>query len=172
MKRKQRRRRSIRKLDPSQKDSIIVIFSSRDHFFKSLQHRAVRNTLLLRRSTRSTRQNTDNGPTLSRSNIRKNNKKGGANSRRKRKFDCAPTTLTVDFEAIGWSKWIVYPKRYDARLCSGRCKSPVTWRQRPTNHAILQSLMRLEVRTINMLLSSTLYIDYSDILQICYIKLI
>ena len=138
VKRKYRKRRSIRVRNSSQ--SIVVIFSRQQHFFKHLQHRAVANTLRIKRNAAPPRPAT----TKLELAVPPEGAKRAHRRRRARK-ECAPLSLTVDFEAIGWSRWIVYPKRYDAKLCSGRCKSPVTWRQRPTNHAILQSLMRLKV---------------------------
>ena len=67
-------------------------------------------------------------------------KKGG------RKGLCDRRDLYVDFEEMGWGKWIVYPKRFNAFMCSGKCPSPVDQPFDPTNHAVMQSLMRLATK--------------------------
>ncbi|XP_071133297.1 nodal homolog [Mytilus edulis] len=69
---------------------------------------------------------------------RKNRTKG----RKKRKM-CQLQDFDVDFNHLGWGQWIVYPKVFNAKICTGVCKSPVAEKFTPTNHAMLQSLMRL-----------------------------
>ncbi|CAK8686214.1 unnamed protein product [Clavelina lepadiformis] len=55
---------------------------------------------------------------------------------------CRRVDFEIDFEAIGWGDWIVYPKRYNAFRCEGQCKHPVSQEQgRPSNHAYMQSLL-------------------------------
>ncbi|XP_053195432.1 nodal homolog 2-A-like [Scomber japonicus] len=56
---------------------------------------------------------------------------------------CRKVDMWVDFEKIGWSEWIVYPKRYNAYRCEGRCPTPVDETFTPTNHAYMQSLLKL-----------------------------
>ena len=60
--------------------------------------------------------------------------------------ECRLQDFTVDFDTIGWGEWILHPKYYNANKCSGKCVSPVSPRLNPTNHAILQSLMRYNVK--------------------------
>ena len=60
--------------------------------------------------------------------------------------NCERKDFFVDFNSIGWGQWIVFPKRFNARQCLGRCPMPVDQKYYPTNHAILQSLMRLQDR--------------------------
>lgn len=60
--------------------------------------------------------------------------------------ECEKQDMVVDFDEIGWGKWIVYPKQFNAFQCSGRCPTPVDQYFEPTNHAILQSLMRLHYK--------------------------
>ena len=51
---------------------------------------------------------------------------------------CRRVDMWVDFEKIGWSEWMIYPKRYNAYRCEGRCPSPVNETFTPTNHAYMQ----------------------------------
>lgn len=63
---------------------------------------------------------------------------GSTSSEGSRKSLCRKVDMWVDFEQIGWSDWIVYPKRYNAFRCEGNCPSPVDESFSPTNHAYMQ----------------------------------
>eukprot|EP00058_Branchiostoma_floridae_P019247 XP_002604737.1 hypothetical protein BRAFLDRAFT_80287 [Branchiostoma floridae] len=54
---------------------------------------------------------------------------------------CTRRNLYVDFDAIGWSGWIISPKGYNAYHCKGKCPFPLGQSQKPTNHATVQSIM-------------------------------
>ncbi|KAJ8380249.1 hypothetical protein SKAU_G00010270 [Synaphobranchus kaupii] len=56
---------------------------------------------------------------------------------------CRKVDMWVDFDQIGWNEWIVYPKRYNAFRCAGDCPTPVDESFKPTNHAYMQSLLKL-----------------------------
>ncbi|XP_008280590.1 nodal homolog 2-A-like [Stegastes partitus] len=56
---------------------------------------------------------------------------------------CRKVDMWVDFEKLGWRKWIVYPKHYNAYRCEGSCPMPVDETFSPTNHAYMQSLLEL-----------------------------
>lgn len=60
---------------------------------------------------------------------------------------CRKVDMWVDFEKIGWSEWIVYPKRYNAYRCEGRCPTPVDETFTPTNHAYMQVRLNLITKT-------------------------
>ncbi|CAF1522373.1 unnamed protein product, partial [Didymodactylos carnosus] len=55
---------------------------------------------------------------------------------------CSVKSFAVDFSDIGWSDWIIEPKRYMANLCSGSCEFQHIRSGKSTNHALLQSMIR------------------------------
>ena len=55
---------------------------------------------------------------------------------------CQMYDFEVDFDFIGWGQWIIHPKHFNSRFCYGECPSPVDTKYKPTNHAMLQTLMR------------------------------
>ncbi|XP_074837927.1 nodal homolog [Carettochelys insculpta] len=56
---------------------------------------------------------------------------------------CRRVDMIVNFEQTGWGSWIVYPKKYNAYRCEGECPAPVDETYKPTNHAYIQSLLKL-----------------------------
>ncbi|XP_071105430.1 growth/differentiation factor 6-A-like [Haliotis cracherodii] len=59
-----------------------------------------------------------------------------------KKQGCRLYDFNVDFKTIGWGQWIIHPTRFNSKFCHGNCPSPIDIRFKPTNHAMLQSLMR------------------------------
>ena len=55
---------------------------------------------------------------------------------------CSRRKMEVDFNEIGWGKWIVYPRKFNSYQCAGKCTNPLSYHLKPTNHAILQGIMR------------------------------
>lgn len=78
-----------------------------------------------------------------RRNSRRNRNKAGGRKEKNRP-KCRMQDLEIDFDLVGWGKWIIHPKSYNAQMCSGYCPSPIPSEYTPTNHAMLQSLMRLQ----------------------------
>ncbi|NXL77550.1 BMP7 protein, partial [Leptocoma aspasia] len=54
---------------------------------------------------------------------------------------CHRRELYVDFQAIGWSGWIIYPSGYNAFYCRGSCIFPLGESLNATNHATVQSIV-------------------------------
>ncbi|NXK96002.1 BMP2 protein, partial [Formicarius rufipectus] len=54
---------------------------------------------------------------------------------------CHRRELYVDFHAIGWSGWIIYPSGYNAFHCRGSCLFPLGESLNATNHATVQSIV-------------------------------
>ncbi len=162
-----RRTRSIR--DVTEKDAVLVIYSQDKDFFKQFHNPLLveaEEELFEHRHKRHDRKN--NGEHHEYTRYRRSTKKNkvkGANRM------CGKKDFIVDFEEIGWAKWIVYPKRFNAYKCAGRCPSPVDQSFDPTNHSIMQSLMRILDKNvgrpccvpINLSPLSMLYYEYGDI---------
>ncbi len=47
----------------------------------------------------------------------------------------------VNFDAVGWSKWVIAPTAYNAGYCYGHCPFPLSAHFNTTNHAIILHLM-------------------------------
>ncbi|KAM8972438.1 nodal homolog [Pelodytes ibericus] len=56
---------------------------------------------------------------------------------------CRKVDMIVDFHNIGWDRWIVYPKKYNAYRCEGACPIPLNETFQPTNHAYMKSVVKL-----------------------------
>ena len=66
--------------------------------------------------------------------------------RQMEKGPCRRVPMHVDFTEVGWHNWIIYPKQFSAHRCAGRCDGVLDQHDNPTNHAILQSMVRLRDR--------------------------
>ncbi|XP_041485724.1 nodal homolog [Lytechinus variegatus] len=63
---------------------------------------------------------------------------------RERSGPCRRVDMDVDFGRIGWDEWIIYPKQFNAYRCVGTCAGPLDSGDNPSNHAIMQDLIRLK----------------------------
>lgn len=71
------------------------------------------------------------------SNQSQRNKKG---QRTNRTDKCSRKSLSINFDEVGWSNWIIAPQSYYADYCSGDCSFPMSDHQNATNHAIIQGI--------------------------------
>ena len=115
-------------------DGILVVFTENRSFFKSFRDQVHHGS----KKQQEMRQENVDGST----GKRHRRSTAGKNAR------CGKKSMMVDFKVMGWDKWIVYPHTYEAFVCNGKCPSPVTWHDDPTNHSVLQSLLRLSNRNI------------------------
>ncbi|XP_034556258.1 bone morphogenetic protein 16 isoform X2 [Notolabrus celidotus] len=54
---------------------------------------------------------------------------------------CRRHPLYVDFNDVGWHKWIIAPSGYDAFFCLGECRFPLAHHMNSSSHAIVQTLV-------------------------------
>lgn len=68
---------------------------------------------------------------------------GGRASKLKRlsKNRCRRHNLYVDFNDVGWHKWIIAPSGYDAFFCLGECRFPLANHMNSSSHAMVQTLV-------------------------------
>ncbi|XP_075061944.1 nodal homolog 2-A-like [Mixophyes fleayi] len=56
---------------------------------------------------------------------------------------CRRVDMWVEFDKIEWGNRIVYPRSYNAYRCEGACPIPLNENFKPTNHAFIKSLLKL-----------------------------
>ncbi|XP_069004239.1 bone morphogenetic protein 16 [Embiotoca jacksoni] len=54
---------------------------------------------------------------------------------------CRRHNLYVDFNDVGWHKWIIAPSGYDAFFCLGECRFPLADHMNSSSHAMVQTLV-------------------------------
>ncbi|XP_030293800.1 bone morphogenetic protein 16 [Sparus aurata] len=54
---------------------------------------------------------------------------------------CRRHPLYVDFNEVGWHKWIIAPSGYDAFFCLGECRFPLADHMNSSSHAMVQTLV-------------------------------
>lgn len=123
-----RHRRSSTKNSP-----LVLIFAQDDSFLTKRLHKSLKFIKTEHKNKLARRKRT--------SRRRRNKWKRIIKKRR----HCKSYDFEVDFEKIGWGPWIVYPKRFNAKLCYGLCPDPLGHEHNPSNHAVMQSLMRLQL---------------------------
>ncbi|GAB6030640.1 hypothetical protein CHUAL_007497 [Chamberlinius hualienensis] len=55
---------------------------------------------------------------------------------------CHRRDLRVDFHGLGWDEWVAFPSKFNAYQCYGKCGGFTDTSHNPTNHAIVQNLVR------------------------------
>lgn len=58
---------------------------------------------------------------------------------------CQRMNFTIDFEELQMHDWVIAPKKFDAYYCGGECHFPLASAMNATNHAIVQTLMHLQL---------------------------
>uniref|UniRef100_A0A3Q0RDL1 Bone morphogenetic protein 16 n=1 Tax=Amphilophus citrinellus TaxID=61819 RepID=A0A3Q0RDL1_AMPCI len=68
---------------------------------------------------------------------------GGRSAKLKRlsRNRCRRHPLYVDFNDVGWHKWIIAPSGYDAFFCLGECRFPLADHMNSSSHAMVQTLV-------------------------------
>jgi len=61
---------------------------------------------------------------------------------------CNKKSLSINFDDVGWTNWIIAPQSYFANFCSGDCTYPMNDVQNATNHAIIQSIFHSVGRVV------------------------
>ncbi|RUS73254.1 hypothetical protein EGW08_018985 [Elysia chlorotica] len=102
----------------------------------------------------------------------RNRKSKNRRYRPMRRENCQVYDFHVDFTVIGWGEWIIHPKRFNSKFCFGQCPSPIEAKYHPTNHAMLQTLMRMKLPNVapspccvptKLKAVSMLYVEYDEI---------
>ena len=130
-------------------DAMLVIFTRDKHFFENFRYQATKRHLKHLLETEDASKVSDLAdlvaPHEHKSRVRRS-KPLSKRHIKNIKDACQKKDLYVDFNQIGWGEWIVYPRRFNAYQCSGKCPLPVSQSYDPTNHAVLQSLVRIRDR--------------------------
>lgn len=68
---------------------------------------------------------------------------GGHSAKLKRlsRGRCRRHPLYVDFNDVGWHKWIIAPSGYDAFFCLGECRYPLADHMNASSHAVVQTMV-------------------------------
>ncbi|XP_074648416.1 nodal homolog [Tubulanus polymorphus] len=119
-------------------EAILLLLSEEKDFLKQHLNKALANVHVAKRVRRTSEKRNKN---------RNRNKSKWKRAKKKGK-PCAKYDFQISFDDVGWSKWIIYPKDFNAQLCAGGCPSPVTQDYDPTNHAVMQSLMQHKDKSV------------------------
>ncbi|NXL09517.1 BMP7 protein, partial [Mesembrinibis cayennensis] len=99
-----------------------------------------RNALLVLFTNSNKRRSSSFVPS-STSNVSRRPRAAAIRSAKSQVTACHRRELYVDFRAIGWSGWIIYPSGYNAFYCRGSCLFPLGESLNATNHATVQSIV-------------------------------
>ncbi|XP_054651144.1 bone morphogenetic protein 16 [Dunckerocampus dactyliophorus] len=81
------------------------------------------------------------GDTGSESGRVKRNGRRATKLKRLSRNRCRRHPLYVDFNDVGWHKWIIAPSGYDAFFCLGECRFPLADHMNSSSHAMVQTLV-------------------------------
>ncbi|KAK6009797.1 transforming growth factor beta like domain protein [Ostertagia ostertagi] len=59
-----------------------------------------------------------------------------------KKAMCQKRGPVVDLKQLGWGRWVIAPADFEAGFCSGICPNPLPKEMHPSNHALLQTLLK------------------------------
>uniref|UniRef100_A0A0N4ZS78 TGF_BETA_2 domain-containing protein n=1 Tax=Parastrongyloides trichosuri TaxID=131310 RepID=A0A0N4ZS78_PARTI len=56
---------------------------------------------------------------------------------------CQLHKLFIEFKDLGWDRWVIAPRGYEASYCDGSCTFPLNSNMNTTNHAIITTLLHI-----------------------------
>lgn len=167
---------------PRDKQALLVVFLAHENTKTSKENKRTSNATLQKsadlRKEERTKNSSDSSPRVRRGASGQGDKtasrkarQGSRPKRRRRRELCRRKPLYVDFKQLGWSNWVIAPDGYNAYFCEGLCEFPIQEHYKPTNHAVVQTIMN----SVNPVLApkaccipnklnaiSILYVDSND----------
>lgn len=102
-----------------------------------------------RQMTTEARPQSLNGRTISSSRSTATQRPRSNKQQKQQKVEkCHVHTMTINFDEVGWSNWIIAPSSFSANYCMGDCSFPLADHQNSTNHAIIQAIFHSVGRNI------------------------
>ena len=123
----------------SEEKSILVIFTKNKKFFENM---------IKTKMSKMTESSSEHLQEMDPAKDIRHKRTTGRYRLRSNRGRCRRHDFMIDFDAVGWGDHIIYPKRFNAYHCRGRCPTPVEQSYDPTNHAILQGIARLSNKHI------------------------
>ncbi|GAB1597741.1 nodal homolog [Argonauta hians] len=124
-------------------EGLLVLYTGNSQFFQDIYQRFTSQSLQLAKP-RQRRHSSESKSKRRRLKLKNKRKKKRKQVGTNKDLPCGLYDYYIDFNVIGWGEWIVFPKRFNAHLCSGKCTGPIKTDLNPTNHAMLRSLMKLK----------------------------
>lgn len=94
-------------------------------------------------------------PSKRNKNTKKRNSKSG---QRQAAANCKKLDFNVNFVELGWDKWIIFPKIFNAHMCSGDCSLPFK-----NHNSFFSSSLRSSVVTNHAQIMSILEYKHPDL---------
>ena len=117
--------------EKKRREPFLVTFSEKTSDNVKPRNREAENPLINRAEPTTTKNETMSGRRRAARSLRDNH--------------CKKRNFVVELRKLGWEKWIVSPRTYNAHYCSGSCPAILHDFYNPSNHAILQSLLHHRV---------------------------